>query len=278
MSLPAGVAWLFCPADRPERYAKAYNTADVVILDLEDGVAPAHKAAAREAIDGAANLDLDRTVVRISPAGTEEHSRDLQLLAALPNVCVMLAKTESPDDLAAVPAETVIALCETARGVLNAADIAAHASCAALMWGAEDLLADLGGSSSRHDDGRYRCVAVHARNQVLLASASAAVAALDAVYLDIGDLDGLHAESLDAAASGFTAKVAIHPTQIEVIRSAFAPTDAQRDWARRVLDAVADPNAHGVVQVDGRMVDEPILRHARKLLAASDALTAGGPR
>ena len=124
MSVPTGVAWLFCPADRPERYARAF-AADVVILDLEDGVAAAHKSAAREAIrDSAPGLDLARTVIRINPVDTAEHALDLALLGDLPDVCVMLAKTESAADVLAVPARTVIALCETARGVLNAAAIA----------------------------------------------------------------------------------------------------------------------------------------------------------
>jgi citrate lyase subunit beta/citryl-CoA lyase len=278
MTLPVGVSWLFCPGDRPERYAKAYSIADVVILDLEDGVAAEHKSAARSAIsESAPDLDLARTVVRINAAHTDEYVLDLALLRELRGVCVMLAKAVSVADVEAVPAEKVIALCETARGVLYAEAIASARNCAALMWGAEDLVADLGGSSSRSSDGRYRSVASYARNHVLLAAAAAGVPALDAVYLEIADLDGLRTESEDAAASGFAAKVCIHPSQAPVVRSAFTPSEDQLRWARRVLDAVVQPGARGVVRVDGRMVDEPILCHARRLLATAAASTTGGP-
>ena len=149
---------------------------------------------------------------------------------------------------------------------------------AALMWCAEDLIADLGGSASRHENGRYRDIALHARSHVLLAAAASHIAALDAVYLDIADLDGLRMESEDAAASGFAAKVSIHPNQVPVVRTAFTPTETQLGWARRVVDAVARPDARGAAQIDGRMVDEPILRHARNLLdAASEQIAGGAP-
>jgi citrate lyase subunit beta/citryl-CoA lyase len=132
------------------------------------------------------------------------------------------------------------------------------------MWGAEDLIASLGGTSSRGEDGSYREVARFARSQVLLHAATHGKAAIDSVYLDIPDLEGLGAESRDAKASGFAAKASIHPNQMPVIRGAFAPTEAERERARRILEA-AEANP-GVFAFEGQMVDEPLLRQARATL------------
>ena len=206
-----GPALLFCPADRPDRFVKAATAADGVILDLEDGLRAADREAARANLREV-QLDPERTIVRINPAGTPDHDLDLVALARTPYRTVMLAKAERAADvrqLAALfntggdpdaPALRVIVLCETALGVLNAPELAAEPATAALMWGAEDLVVSLGGRSSRHPDGGYRDVARHARSRVLLASAAHDVPAIDAVHLDFGDLDGLAVEAADAAA------------------------------------------------------------------------------
>lgn len=262
-----GVAWLFCPADRPARFAKAAAAADIVILDLEDGVGPQDRPAAREALL-ATPLDPERTVVRVSPVGTEDHDLDLRALADTDYTTVMLAKAESPEQVAAVAHWRVVALCETPLGVLHSPEIAAHERVDAVMWGAEDLLAALGGTSSRGADGRYRQVAQHARSGVLLACGAARKPAIDSVYLDIADLDGLAAETTEAVGSGFAAKACIHPTQVEVVRAAYRPAPDQVDWAHRVLAAAAAAD-RGVFAFEGRMVDEPILRHARQVIARS---------
>jgi citrate lyase subunit beta/citryl-CoA lyase len=271
-----GPALLFCPADRPDRFVKAAAVADVVILDLEDGVAGPDRAAARRNLS-AVRLDPARTVVRLNPVGTDDHERDLAALAGTDYRTLMLAKAERPADLrrlaghrfAGRPAADlrVIALCETALGVLNAAEIAAEPATRALMWGAEDLLVSLGGRSSRHPDGRYRDVALHARNQVLLAAGAHAKTAIDSVYLDLGDAGGLLAEAQDGAASGFTAKACIHPRQADVVRAAFAPSPEDVERAERLLAAAAD--AAGVFAFEGSMVDEPLLNQARQLLRAA---------
>ncbi|WP_394250163.1 HpcH/HpaI aldolase/citrate lyase family protein [Arthrobacter pityocampae] len=262
-----GPALLFCPADRPERYGKAADRSDTVILDLEDAVAPAAKQAAREAL-AASTLDPARTVVRVNPVGTPDFALDCAAVRRTSYRTIMLAKTESPNDAAAVRAALgdvdIVALCETARGVMNAVDIARADGVTALMWGAEDLVASLGGTSSRRPDGAYRAVALQARSQVLLAAGAADRLAIDAVYVDISDLDGLAAEADDAVASGFAAKACIHPGQIATVRAAFAPAEADVEWARALLAAAE--NERGVFTYEGRMVDEPILRHARSVL------------
>ncbi|WP_373199226.1 HpcH/HpaI aldolase/citrate lyase family protein [Mycobacterium marinum] len=259
----AGPAWLFCPADRPERFAKAAAAADVVILDLEDGVAEAQKPAARQALLDTP-LDPERTIVRINAGDTDEQARDLAALAGTAYTTLMLPKAESVAQLALLAPRDVIALVETARGALFAAEIAAADNTVGMMWGAEDLIATLGGSSSRRGDGTYRDVARHVRSTILLAASAFGRLALDAVHLDIGDVDGLHAEAIDAATVGFDVTVCIHPSQVEVVRKAYRPDEEKLSWARRVL--VAARTERGVFAFEGQMVDSPVLRHAEMLL------------
>ncbi|MDT5145948.1 MAG: citrate lyase subunit beta / citryl-CoA lyase [Mycobacterium sp.] len=259
----AGPGWLFCPADRPERFAKAAAAADVVILDLEDGVAQADKAAAREALRETP-LDPGRTVVRINAAGSEEQARVLEAVAATAYTTVMLSKTESAAQVSALAPRDVIALIETPRGAVFATEIAAAAGTVAMMWGAEDLVATLGGSSSRWPDGTYRDVARHVRSAVLLAASAFGHLALDAVHLDIRDIEGLRAEAYDAVAVGFDATVCIHPTQIPIVREAYRPSEQKLDWARRVLAAAR--TERGVFAFEGQMVDSPVLKHAEMML------------
>lgn len=263
MTFDLGPALLFCPADRPERYAKASERADAVILDLEDAVAPRDKAAAREALLGHP-LDPARTIVRVSPAGTDDHELDLEAIDSTDYRYVMLAKASGARDLERLGDYDVIALCETAAGIVNAPAIAALHSVVGLMWGAEDLVASLGGSSSRHPDGRYREVAAQARSTVLLSAGAHGKAAIDSVFLDLANLAGLAAEATDAAAVGFRATACIHPGQVATIRAAYAPTDAELEFAREVLAAAE--HERGVFAFRGRMIDEPVLVHARTLI------------
>lgn len=261
-----GPAWLFCPADRPERFEKAAAAADVVILDLEDGVAAKDREAARTALI-ATPLDPDRTVVRINPSATADHQLDLDALARTEYTTVMLAKTESPRQVRDLAPRDVVVLIETPLGALEVAELARMENAYAVMWGAEDLFAVTGGTANRWPDGTYRDVAKHVRSQSLLAAKAYGRMALDSVYIDIKDLDGLRAESDDAVAVGFDAKVAIHPWQVSVIRAAYAPTEDQIDWAKEVLDTAK--TARGVFQHDGLMVDAPVLRRAERIIASA---------
>lgn len=263
--LALGPALLFCPADRPERYAKALDRSDAVILDLEDAVAAADKAAARRALIDTP-IDPARTIVRLNPLGTDDARADLDALARTAYTTVMVAKAESAADLAALdPRLRVIALIETARGVARAEAIAEEPTVVGLMWGAEDLVASLGGTSSRTSDGSYRDVARHARSRVLIAAGAAGKAAVDAVHLDLDDAEGLAAEAADAVASGFAATACIHPSQVPVIRAAYRPEASDVAWARAVLAAAGIER--GVFAFEGTMVDEPVLRHARAIIA-----------
>jgi citrate lyase subunit beta/citryl-CoA lyase len=259
-----GPGWLFCPADRPERFEKAAAAADVVILDLEDGVAAKDREAARAALIETP-LDPSRTVVRLNPATTPEHELDREALARTGYSTVMLAKTESAEQVSALAPLDVVVLIETPVAALMISELARVGNAFAVMWGAEDLFAVLGGTTNRNADGSYRDVARHVRSQTLLAAKAHGRMALDSVYLDIKDLDGLRAETDDAVAVGFDAKVAIHPTQVAVIRAGYAPTDDQVQWARHVLDAAR--RERGVFQFEGIMVDAPVLRRAERIVA-----------
>ncbi|WP_345802452.1 CoA ester lyase [Microbacterium sp. AZCO] len=264
MTFDLGPAILFCPADRPERYAKALERADAVILDLEDAVAPADKAAARGALIES-DLDPVRVVVRVNPTGTDAFEADLATLSQTDYRTIMVAKAESPKRIAKIDRRfDVVALLETAKGVAAAERIADLPNVTALMWGAEDLVASLGGTSSRKPNGRYRDIARYARGRTLLAAGARGKAAIDAVHLDIADTKRLRIEAADAAASGFTATACIHPSQVEVIRAAYRPAADAVTWARAVLDAAT--GERGVFTYQGRMVDEPVLRHARGIL------------
>ncbi|TFD76238.1 HpcH/HpaI aldolase/citrate lyase family protein [Cryobacterium fucosi] len=263
MSFDLGPALLFCPADRPDRYRKAADRADAVIIDLEDAILPANRARARGALIGHP-LDPERTIVRVNPVGTPDFALDLAALAETAYRIVMLPKTVDASQLRQLARFEVVALCETAAGVLAAPSIAAEPNVVALMWGADDLVASLGGSSSRFADGSYRAIARHARSAVLLAAGAHGKAAVDGVFLAIPDLAGLAAEVADAVASGFRATACIHPSQVAVIRDAYRPTADEVAAAWALLEAAASED--GVFAYQGRMIDSPLLRHAEAVL------------
>lgn len=256
-------AWLFCPADRPDRYTKAAAAADVVILDLEDAVSADDKADARRALQDS-TLHPDRTVVRINPAGSAAQERDLKALRETPYTTVMLPKAESASGVLSLAPFRVVALVETPLGVVRAADIAAAENAIGMMWGAEDLVAGLGGGASRKQNGEYRDVAKHARSVTLTAAAAFGRFALDAVHVDIADDAGLADEADDGCASGFSGTVCIHPSQVPTVRSAYLPTAQQKAWADRVLAAAQ--GERGVFSFDGKMVDAPVLAHAEQIV------------
>ena len=277
-----------------------------MILDLEDAVAPENLDAARTAIRQHP-LDPARTIVRINALGTVAAAADIEMLRHTDYRLVMVSKAESAPALDALAGFGVIALCETAAGVLAASELARHPLTIALMWGAEDLVASLGGTSSRRADGRYRDVARHARSTVLLAAAAHGCAAIDAVHLDLTDSDivvsdiaapdsaasditapsilasdsaasdapasdsaasgSLVEEATDAAACGFGAVACIHPGQVAAIRAAYRPAADEVMRARELLAAATG----GVFRHGGRMIDGPVLAHARAVLRRADA-------
>lgn len=269
---PTGPAILFTPADRPDRFHKAVERADMVILDLEDGCQPHNREQARRAIESC-DLDPSRVIVRINPPSSTDGALDLVCVSKTNFRQVMVSKAEGAQDIQAVSAVLadahIIALIETPLGVLRADEVAATNGVVAMFWGAEDLVAGLSGTASRHKDGSYRDVAKHARARVQLAAAAFGKAALDSVFVDIPNTEGLSAEAEDAAALGYAATVCIHPSQVDVIRAAYQPTPEQLDWATRLLKEAQQHR--GAFRFEGQMVDEPLFRQAQAILSRAHA-------
>jgi citrate lyase subunit beta/citryl-CoA lyase len=276
---------LFAPGGSTAMMAKAIDgAADVVVLDLEDSVPPQGKEAARTAVAAALARPRradGRLFVRVNPLDGAWCEDDLRaVLPARPDG-IMLPKPEGPEDVERLAARIatleqpdragqtrIIAICtETAAGTLSLASRSwRHPRLCGLLWGGEDLAAAVGASASRDEAGHYGGPFVLARNLCLLAARAAGVAPIDAVFTDFRDSQGLAREAAAARRDGFSAKAAIHPAQIETINRAFSPTDAERDWARRVIAALQD-GAVGAAQLDGAMVDAPHLAQARRILA-----------
>jgi citrate lyase beta subunit len=277
--LRARRALLFVPADDPKKAAKAAASgADSVILDLEDGVAADRKAAARKtAADSLANLDFGRSerLVRINPVGSGLDAEDIEAtLPARPDGYV-IPKVESPQQIRDVALKTslsplpLLALIETARGVMNLKEIAgADPRLEALLFGAEDLASDMGAVRSTAG-----WEALWARGAVVLVAAALSLQAIDTVFVDLQDEEGLRRESALACGMGYTGKMAIHPRQIPVIAAAFTPTDEEIARARRLVETHARHQAlgTGVFVLDGKMVDWPMVRAAERLLARARA-------
>ena len=226
-------ALLFCPGDRPDRFGKAAAASDTVVLDLEDAVAAEHKERARDQVVRAVRgLDPARTIVRVNGAGTPWHDDDVAALAELPGTVVMLPMASDAAAIEALAPRPIIALCETAAGVLAARALAAAGNCVGLMWGSEDLVADLGGRPGRNPSGAYPPAVEEARTRILYAARAGRVMPIDTVLVDIADLDLLRRDSVAAASSGFAAEACIHPSQVAVVREAFRPTLEQIKWAK----------------------------------------------
>ena len=258
--------YLFVPGDRPERFAKALASgADAVVLDLEDAVAAGAKDAARASVAQAlAGGDASRLVVRINDASTPWYAADLAMLAATRAPMVMLPKSEREADIAQVraacPTIAALALVESARGVLAAEALAAVPGVQRLVFGTIDFALDLDlpGDPVGLD---------HAASHLALASRAAGIAPpVAGVTTAIDDEALLLADLARARAHGFAAKLCIHPRQVAPIHAALAPSAAERAWAERVLAAAAAAGG-AAVQLDGRMVDKPIIERARRLVA-----------
>lgn len=278
MSSFTGPAILFCPADRPDRYDKALSRADSVIIDLEDAVSQERKVAARENLIEWCRTPKNRSiqvadpirfVVRVNPANSDFFAGDLESLKSTSVQVIMLPKVEYPEDIdrvtAALPGVSVVALCETAVGIVNSLSIAKHPAVIALMWGAEDLIASIGGTASRLPNGSYRSVSLLARSTVLLNAAAARKASIDSIVTDFSATEVLIDEAHDAAASGFSLKACIHPSQVESIRAAFAPSQEETERARELLSTIQD--SRGATSFHGVMVDEPLIRQAENILS-----------
>lgn len=283
-------SWLFVPGDGDRKLDKADATgADALILDLEDSVAPANKPAARRTVR--AFLDArppgsrgPALWVRVNPLDEGALEDLAAVLGGAPDG-VVLPKIEGPEDVRRLghcldalevreglaPGRTRVlpVATETAAAPFRLGDFAGAAPprLAGLTWGAEDLSAALGAATPRDESGGWTQTYLVVRSLVLLAAKAAGVQAIDTLYVDFRDADGLRASSLAAAREGFTGRLAIHPAQVGPINEAFAPSEADVAHARRVLAAFAAQPGAGAVGLDGKMLDIPHLKQARALLA-----------
>jgi len=271
---------LFSPGDEPALMRKApASGADTVVFDLEDAVAPANKTAARAAVaDVLSDPDFDpdcEVCVRLNPDRDAALSDAEAITSKDPRLdSIMVPKAESADDVLELHElvatrgydRPVIALCESAAGILAAEEIAAADPVRAVAFGAEDLAADVG--ATRTERGEE---VSHARQHVVLAAGAAGVDAIDTLVTDIEATDRLTEETEFASVLGYDGKIAIHPAQVEIINEAFTPAAEDVEWAKRVLDAAGSAADRGVFRVDDEMIDAPLIARAETIIDRYEA-------
>jgi citrate lyase subunit beta / citryl-CoA lyase len=281
-AVETATTFLFVPGDRPERFAKAAAAgADVIILDLEDAVAPEAKPRAREHVRtwlGAGGPGM----VRVNPPGTPWHEEDL---AALAGAAVMLPKAQDPAVVAAVVAAlaggagsggtgsggagsgagaAVVVLVETALGIHRAVEVCGVPGVVRAAFGSVDLAAELGVDPTDAEALRF------ARSALVLGARAAGLGApVDGVTTAVRDEEVLRADCAHGLSLGFTGKMCIHPSQVAPVAAAFAPSAAEIAWAETVLAAASEG---GVAVVDGKMVDKPVVDRAQALLGRAGLL------
>ena len=277
-------SWMFVPGHQQRMIDKAYGLKlDVAMFDLEDGVPPGEKDTARAMMPETLAHPSTGMLrfVRIHPAGTEAIEADLPAVIQPGLDGLTLTKVNCPEDVLQVCAVLdereegaglqrgsvrLLATIESARGLIQAAAIAASSPrLVGLMFGAEDFAMDLGMFNVRQGEaGDF----LYARSALVVAAASEGLQAIDRVYTEIRNPTGLEQDTRFARDLGFTGKALIHPAQIEVVEKVFRPTDAEVEYARRVVDAfeTAEAAGAGAVAVDGQMVDLPVVERARRVL------------
>jgi citrate lyase subunit beta / citryl-CoA lyase len=278
---------LFVPGDSPRKFEKAaQGNASALILDLEDSVVPEKKQEARGvtrsmlgATRGSAQL-----YVRVNALDTGMTLADLAVV--MPGVPdgIVLPKSRGGDDVrtlslwldafeaaaGSAPGATriVVVATETAGSIFG---LGTYKDCsprlAGLMWGAEDLAASLGATENA-SAGVFHTPYRLARDLCLMGAAAAEVLAIDTVYTDIDNLNGLEAETRAARRDGFAAKAVIHPKHVDVVNAAFEPTAEERSWAEKVIAAFDASPDLGTLRLDGKMIDKPHLRAAKKILGS----------
>lgn len=287
---------LFIPGDSEKKLGKVDGCgADAVILDLEDSVAPANKAAARQMVadflrSRPINTRRVQLWVRVNPFDTAMTADDLAAVMPHQPDGIMQPKIDGPecvlrlsemlDELEAAQAPASSRLTpilpvatETAIAPFRLGDFAGAGldRLAGLTWGAEDLSAALGASTNRGPDGQWAFTYQMVRSLTLLAAHASGVPAYETLHADFRDEDGLRASSRAARAEGWSGRLAIHPAQVAPINDSFSPTEEEVAFARRVVEAfTADPGV-GTVGIDGKMVDMPHLKAARRTLDVHEA-------
>ena len=288
-------SYLFVPGNSPRKLEKSLESgADALILDLEDSVAQADKAEAREITaaflsETVGSTGRPRLYVRVNALDTGETDADIDAVIPHRPDGLFLPKTECGADVA--QADAKITAAEALAGVEDGAAriiaiatetgaslfaLGSYAGCSprleALTWGAEDLSADVGAQTNRDANGTYTDLYRLARSLCLAAAAGAEVMPVDTVYTDFRNEEGPRADCEDAVRDGYVAKMAIHPAQVATINAVFTPSPEAVAEAEAIVGALGDS---GVGSIDGKMIDRPHLLRAERLLARARA--AGVP-
>jgi citrate lyase subunit beta/citryl-CoA lyase len=281
---------LFVPGDSERKFAKGRAAgADVLILDLEDAVAPSMKEAARTTVAGwlgEADAVEASLFVRVNPLDTGLTADDLAAVVRPGLAGILVPKANGAQDIAAIAAmidpleaaagmapgsvKIMVVSTETPQAMFALGSYTPpHPRLVGLTWGAEDLAAAIGATANKEADGQWTDPYRLARSLCLFAAASAGVVPVDTLYADFRDTAGLEADCRRARRDGFLGRIAIHPDQVETINRCFSPSAEEIAEARKIVDAfAANPDA-GTLGIDGKMVDIPHLKAAHKTLAAA---------
>jgi len=286
---------LFVPGDSEKKLAKAAGGhADALVLDIEDSVAPERKAVARETVRAYLLSQSDarqqKLWVRINPLDTPEALYDVAAVVAGRPDAILLPKASGACDVERL--DRYLSSLEVREGAplgeIKVVVVATETGAAmfglgtyskttprllGLTWGAEDLSAAAGAASNSDEHGELTLLYRMARGMCLAAAAAADVEAVDTAYMKISDTEGLRRVCNEARRDGFRSKMAIHPDQVAIINESFSPSEAEVEWAREVCDLFAANPGAGTLKLDGRMLDIPHLKQARRVLALHEQLS-----
>jgi citrate lyase subunit beta / citryl-CoA lyase len=281
---------LFVPGDSDRKFAKAAGIgADALILDLEDSVAPSMKVEARAKVAALLDDHAPRDwafFVRVNPFDTGMTFDDMAAVVKPGLDGLLIPKADGAADIVRIGEELdrleaaagmaigtvkiAVVATETAIAMFNLASYTpAHPRLIALTWGAEDLAAAVGATANKEENGDWTSPYLMARNMCLFAASAAGVAALDTLYTDFRDPEGLERDCRRARRDGFTGRIAIHPDQIAIINTCFSPSAEQIAEAQMIVDAFAAQPDSGTLGINGKMYDIPHLKAAQKTLASA---------
>ncbi|POP52851.1 HpcH/HpaI aldolase/citrate lyase family protein [Zhongshania marina] len=287
-------SFLFAPGDSDRKIEKAIATnADAIILDLEDAVVaenrPTARTMVRNVLQNIGPTMPGRLWVRVNPVCTDDCLSDLAAItcdglagvmvpkpdsaADIDTVSAYLAALERKEGLASGTVKILSVMTETGKGFLNAASYgnAERPRLSGVLWGAEDLSAALGASANTDEDGALSFTYQMARSLCLAAASAGEIQAIDTVYTDFKNPDGLRANSLAARREGFLGKIAIHPNQVDIINECFSPSAADIAHAKAVIAAFAENPGKGTVGLNGKMLDRPHQVQAERILSLAEA-------
>ncbi|WP_395393009.1 CoA ester lyase [Novosphingobium sp. BL-8A] len=288
----AARSWLFAPGDSEKKMTKAMEgEADIVLIDLEDAVAPDSKAAARPMVHDfiAANPEQrGRLWVRINPLDGPHTLDDLVAIMPARPGGIMLPKVYGRQDVETLDrylealevangidqgsTPVIVLITETAEAMFHTGDYKGAPRVVALTWGAEDLADSIGASSNKNADGSYSFTYELARSLTVLGAATAGVTAIETISADFKDLEALKARAEKVRRDGYRGMMAIHPAQIPVINEAFTPTEAEITEAQEIVDIFAANPGVGAIGWKGGMLDRPYLARAERLLRQAGKL------